>query len=150
MAIPITVAGNLTADVELRFMPSGVPMATFTVAVNKRIKDGEQWKDGPTSYVRCTAWRQLAENCAESLGKGTRVVVSGQMAQREWEDAKTGEKKSSWDVTVDDIGPSLRKATATVKRVERQGSDGFGSYQQAKADLDDVWMNPQQADDAPF
>lgn len=151
MAIPVSVAGNLTNDVELSYTKDGIARANFTVAVSKRVKDGDKWKDGPASFVRCTAWRQVAENCAETLGKGTRVMVTGQMAQREWEDPKTGERKQAWDVTVDEVGPSLRYVTATLRKVERQaGGDGFGSYQQARADLDDPWTNPQQADDAPF
>lgn len=151
MSIPITITGNVTGDPELRFLQSGIPTATFTVAVSKRVKDGDGWKDGPTSFVRCTAWRQLAENCAETLSKGTRVMVTGQMAQREWEDPKTGERKQAWDVTVDEVGPSLRYVTATLRKVERQaGGDGFGSYQQAKADLNDMWASPQQSDESPF
>jgi single-strand DNA-binding protein len=149
MSIPITITGNVTGDPELRFLQSGIPTATFTVAVSKRVKDGDGWKDGPTSFVRCTAWRQLAENVAESIGKGTRVIVTGQMAQREWEDPKTGERKQAWDVTVDEVGPSLRYVTATLRKVDRQaGGDGFGSYQQAKADLDDPWT--QSTEGAPF
>ena len=102
MAIPVSVAGNLTGDVELSYTKDGIARANFTVAVSKRVKDGDKWKDGPASFVRCTAWRQVAENCAETLGKGTRVMVTGQMAQREWEDPKTGERKVSiridrWD-----------------------------------------------------
>lgn len=151
MSIPVTLIGNLTGDPELRFQPSGLAVASFTVAVSKRVKDGDKWKDGPASFVRCTAWRQVAENAAESLSKGTRVIVTGQMAQREWEDPKTGERKQAWDVTVDEVGPSLRYVTATLRKVDRQaGGDGFGSYQQAKADLDDPWASPQQSDESPF
>jgi single-strand DNA-binding protein len=149
MAVPISIAGNLTNDVELSFTKDGIARANFTVAVSKRVKDGDKWKDGPASFVRCTAWRQVAENAAESLSKGTRVIVTGQMAQREWEDTKTGEKRSAWDVTVDEVGPSLRYVTASLRKVDRQaGGDGFGSYQQAKADLDDPWT--QSTEGAPF
>lgn len=148
--IRTSFVGNLAADVELKFTQAGVAVASFTVVTSKRVKDGDQWKDGPASFVRCTAWRQVAENIAESLVKGSRVVVIGEMAQREWEDSKTGEKRSTWDCQVDEVGPSLRYATATVRKVERQSSDGFGSFQQAKADLDDPWANPQQSEVAPF
>jgi single-strand DNA-binding protein len=149
MSIRTSFVGNMTGDVELKFTPSGVALASFTVATSKRVKDGEQWKDGPTSFVRCKVWRQYAENVAESLGKGSRVVVIGEMSMREWEDPKTGEKRSMWECQVEDIGPALRYATASVRKVERT-SEGFGSYQQAKADLDDPWTNPSQTEEAPF
>jgi len=150
MSIPITITGNVTGDPELRFLQSGIPTATFTVAVSKRVKDGDGWKDGPTSFVRCTAWRQLAENVAESIGKGTRVIVVGSMAQREYE-TKEGEKRTVWDCTVDEVGPSLRYAQASVKKVERsRQADGFGAYQDAKAQLDDDPWAQSTTDEAPF
>ena len=146
MTIPISFTGNLTADPELKFLPSGIPVASFTVAVSKRVKDGDGWKDGPTSFVRCTVWRQYAENVAESLAKGTKVVVIGSMGQREYE-TKDGEKRSVWECQVEDVGPALRNATASVRKVERsKQADGFGAYQDAKAAMDDAWT----ADAAPF
>ena len=135
MGVPISIAGNLTRKgVELSFTSGGVARATFTVAVTKRVKEGDVWKDGPPSYFQCTAWRQIAENLAESVTEGQRVVVIGTMAQREYE-TKEGEKRSVWDVTVDEVGPSLRFAQASVRKVER-------TQQAPEADL---W-----AADAPF
>ena len=146
--IHTSFTGNLTGDVELKFTQAGHAVASFTVATSKRVKEGDKWVDGPTSFVRCTVWRQYAENVAESLTKGTRVLVVGSMQQREYE-TKEGEKRQVWDCQVDDVGPVLRYATATVRRVERQQSgDGFGSYRQAKADLDDPWTNTTE--EAPF
>jgi single-strand DNA-binding protein len=138
MTIPIAFTGNLTADPELKFLPSGIPVASFTVAVSKRVKDGDTWKDGPTSFVRCTAWRQYAENVAESLSKGTKVVVIGSMGQREYE-TKEGEKRSVWECQVDDVGPALRNATASVRRIERSRAD-------TQPPSDDLW----NTDATPF
>ena len=149
MTIPISFTGNLTGDPELKFLPSGIPVASFTVAVSKRVKDGDTWKDGPTSFVRCTAWRQYAENVAESLAKGTKVVVIGLMSQREYE-TKEGEKRSVWECQVEDVGPALRNATASVRKVERsKQADGFGAYQDAKAAMDDLWTT-QTSEEVPF
>lgn len=151
MAIPVSVAGNLTRKgVELSFTSGGIARATFTVVVNKRVKEGDTWKDGPPSYVHCTAWRQLAENLAESITEGQRVVVIGSMSQREYE-TKEGEKRSVWECQVDEVGPALKYATASVRKVERsKTADGFGSYQDAKAQLDDdLWANPSTGE-APF
>jgi single-strand DNA-binding protein len=110
-----TIIGNLTEDPELRFAPNGVPVANFTVAVTPRVKDGDSWRDGETSFFRCTAWRSLAENLAESLTKGTRVLVHGRLQQRSWE-TDAGEKRSVVEVQVDEAGPSLRWATTKVER----------------------------------
>jgi len=154
MTIPnqLTVIGNLTADPIVEFTNSGIARASFTVACSVRVKDGGDWKDGPTSFVRCTAWRQMAENVAETLTKGSRVIVIGKMAQREWEDAKTGEKRQAWDVTVDDVGPSLARATAPVKRISRESSGAsrevFDRTRTALAD--DPWATPSKSDEIPF
>jgi len=149
VSIPISFTGNLTADPELKFTSSGYAVASFTVAVSKRVKDGDTWKDGPTSFVRCTVWRQYAENVAESLTKGTKVVVIGSMSQREYE-TKDGEKRSVWECQVEDVGPALRNATASVRKVERsKQADGFGAYQDAKAAMDDPWTTPT-SEEAPF
>mgnify|MGYP003342741604 FL=1 len=120
------------------FQPSGLAVASFTVAVSKRLRDGDTWKDGPTSFVRCSVWRQYAENVAESLSKGAKVIVVGSMSQREYE-TKEGEKRSVWECQVDEVGPALRNATATVKRVERVRAD-------AQPASDGMWA----VDSAPF
>ncbi|WP_229068997.1 single-stranded DNA-binding protein [Actinoplanes sp. DH11] len=123
---PITVVGNLTDDPELRFLPNGTAMAKFTVASTPRVMDREsgQWKDGEALFLTCTAWRDLAEHLAESLAKGTRVVVQGRLKLSRWETPE-GEKRSAHQVDVDEIGPSLRFATAKVVKATRAKADGF-------------------------
>ncbi|MBA3489417.1 MAG: single-stranded DNA-binding protein [Longispora sp.] len=118
----VTVVGNLTDEPELRSTPSGVAVAKFTVAVNPRIfdKTSGEWKDGEASFHRCTAWRQLAENIAGSLAKGTRVIVTGTLSERRWE--KDGEKRSGWEITADSCGPDLTYATATVQRMTKSSN----------------------------
>jgi single-strand DNA-binding protein len=118
-----TIVGNLTDIPELRFTQGGAPVANFTVAVTARIKDGDTWKDGETSYYRCTAWRSLAENAAESLTKGTRVVVYGHLRQRSWETPE-GDKRSVVEVQVEELGPSLKWATAQVERTGVKAAAG--------------------------
>ena len=126
--IPITVVGNLTGDPELRFTPSGQAVANFTVASTNRMLDKatNEWKDGDTVFIRCSVWRQYAENVAESLTKGTRVVVTGRLKVRQY-DTREGGKGTSVECDVDEVGPALRYATAKVNRVAR--SDGFGGNQ---------------------
>jgi len=121
----ITVVGNLTADPELRFTPSGAAVANFTVASTPRTfdKNSGEWKDGEALFLRCNIWRQSAENVAESLTRGMRVIVSGRLRQRSYE-TKEGEKRTVYEVEVDDVGPSLRNASAKVNRVARSGGDG--------------------------
>src|SRR5512133_1967816 len=121
----ITVVGNLTADPELRFTPSGAAVANFTVASTPRMFDRQtnEWKDGEALFLRCNIWRQAAENVAESLTRGTRVIVSGRLKQRSFE-TKEGEKRTVVEVEVDDVGPSLRNASAKVNRATRNGSGG--------------------------
>ena len=116
----ITVVGNLTGEPDLRFLPSGAAMCKFTVASTARVFDQEsgQWKDGDPLFLRCTAWRDLAEHAAESLTKGMRVVVVGRLRQSQWE-ADDGTKRSAIGVDVEEVCPSLRFATATVKRMTR-------------------------------
>jgi single-strand DNA-binding protein len=146
--IPVTLVGNLTADPELRFTPSGAAVASFTVAVSKRIKEGDVWKDGPSSFVRCSVWRQYAENVGDSLVKGNRVIVAGQMQQREYED-KDGTKKSVWECQVDDVGPALRYSIAKPVKAERT-SQNYGQTNTAPAmTIDDPWNTPLSAE-APF
>lgn len=121
-AIQITVTGNLTGDPELRFTPQGRPVAQFSVASNERFKDGTgQWQDGPTSFVKCNAWADLAEHIAESLNKGDRVVVTGTLRQRSYEN-KEKEKRTIWEVAVSDIGASVRYATVRISKVRRDGA----------------------------
>jgi single-strand DNA-binding protein len=124
----ITVVGNLTADPELRFTPSGAAVANFTVASTPRIYDRQsgEWKDGEALFMRCNIWRQSAENVAESLTRGARVIVSGRLKQRSFE-TREGEKRTVIELEVDEIGPSLRYATAKVNKVSRgSGGGDFG------------------------
>jgi len=113
----ITIAGNLTDGPELRFTPSGAPVANFTVAVTLRVKDGDGWRDGDTSFFRCAAWRTLAEHVAE-LAKGDRVLVYGTLRQRSWQ-TDDGERRSAVEVQVEDVGPSLKWATAKPQRTSK-------------------------------
>lgn len=117
----ITVVGNLTADPELRFTPSGAAVANFTVASTPRTFDRQsgEWRDGEALFLRCNLWRQPAENVAESLTKGARVIVTGRLKQRTWNDKDSGQKRYSIELDVDEVGPSLRFATATVKKAAR-------------------------------
>src|SRR3982750_2287069 len=119
---PITVVGNLTADPELRFTPSGAAVANFTVASTPRSFDRQsnEWKDGDTLFLRCSIWRQAAENVAESLHRGTRVIVQGRLRQRSYE-TREGEKPTVVELDVDEIGPSLKYATAKTTKTTRSG-----------------------------
>jgi single-strand DNA-binding protein len=124
----ITIAGNLVDDPELRFTPAGQPVARFRVASTPRFRDNStgEWKDGDSLFLTCNVWRQAAENVAETLQRGMRVIVSGRLRQRSYE-TKEGEKRTVYEVEVDDVGPSLRNASAKVNRVVRSGSgDGGG------------------------
>lgn len=123
----ITVIGNLTADPELRFTPSGAAVANFTVASTPRTFDRQtnEWKDGEALFLRCAIWREAAENVAESLTRGARVIVSGRLKQRSFE-TKEGEKRTVVELDVDEIGPSLRYATAKVTKASRGGGGGGG------------------------
>jgi single-strand DNA-binding protein len=125
----ITIAGNLVDDPELRFTPAGQPVARFRVASTPRFRDNAsgEWKDGDSLFLTCNVWRQAAENVAESLQRGMRVIVSGRLRQRSYE-TKEGEKRTVYEVEVDDVGPSLRNASAKVAKVSRSGG-GFGGGQ---------------------
>lgn len=125
---PITVVGNLTADPELRFTPSGAAVANFTVASTPRTFDRQtnEWKDAETLFMRCSVWREAAENAAESLNRGARVVVTGRLVSRSWEDKETGQKRTVMEMQVDEVGPSLRYATAKVTKTQRGGGGGQG------------------------
>jgi single-strand DNA-binding protein len=123
----ITVVGNLTNDPELRFTPSGAAVASFTVASTPRFLDKatNEWKDGDALFLRCSVWRQAAENVAESLQRGARVIVQGRLKQRSYE-TKEGEKRTVIELEVDEVGPSLRYATAKVNKTTRSGAGGGG------------------------
>jgi single-strand DNA-binding protein len=151
----ITVVGNLTDDPELRFTPSGAAVANFTVASTPRTfdKNSNEWVDQEAMFLRCSIWRQAAENVAESLQRGMRVVVQGRLKARTYE-TREGEKRTVFEVEVDEIGPSLKFATAKVNRTSRQGggggySGGGGQGGQGQggqpAPADDPWATPAPA-----
>ena len=123
----ITVVGNLTADPELRFTPSGAAVANFTVASTPRTfdKNTNEWKDGEALFLRCSVWRQAAENVAESLSRGSAVIVQGRLKQRSYE-TKEGEKRTVYELDVEEVGPSLKWATAKVTKASRGGGGGGG------------------------
>lgn len=153
----ITVVGNLTDDPELRFTPSGAAVANFTVASTPRNfdKNTNEWVDGEAMFLRCSIWRQAAENVAESLQRGMRVVVQGRLKARSYED-REGQKRTVFEIEVDEVGPSLKFATAKVNRTSRQGggsgySQGGGGQQgggysqgggQSAPRQDDPWATP--------
>ena len=145
----ITVIGNLTADPELRFTPSGAAVANFTVASTPRTFDRQtsEWKDGEALFLRCNGCRQAAENVAESLTRGSRVIVSGRLKQRSF-DTKEGEKRTVIELEVDEIGPSLRYATAQVTRTQGGGA-GRSSGGQCAAQAGGIGQ-PQQVADEPW
>ena len=124
----ITIIGNLVSDPELRFTPSGSAVANFTIASTPRTFDrnSNEWKDGETLFLRASVWREAAENVAESLTKGMRVIVTGRLKSRSYEDKKTSEKRTVIELEVDEIGPSLKYANAKVNRTQRSngGQDG--------------------------
>jgi single-strand DNA-binding protein len=135
---PITVVGNLTADPELRFTPSGAAVANFTVASTPRTFDRQtnDWKDGEALFLNCSVWRQAAENAAESLTRGMRVIVSGRLKARSYE-TREGEKRTVFEIDVDEVGPSMKYATAKVTKTSRSGGgQGFQS-----GGGDDPWAN---------
>ena len=120
----VALVGNLTDDPDLRFTPNGAAVVNFRLAVTPRVRDGDTWKDGETSFFRINAWRDLAENATESLAKGTRVVVLGRLRARSWETPE-GERRSVVEVEADEVAPSLKWATATVERTSRKpGANG--------------------------
>jgi single-strand DNA-binding protein len=118
----VTITGNLTADPELKFTPNGAAVANFRIAVTTRVRDGEGWKDGETSFFRVNAWRQLAQHVTDSLGKGDRAVVIGRLKSRSWETPE-GEQRSVVEIDADEVAPSLRWAVAKPERVTRNGQD---------------------------
>lgn len=148
----ITVIGNLTADVDLRYTQSGAPVASFTVASTPRTFDKarNEFVDGDTLFLRCSIWREAAENVAESLTKGTRVIVSGRLVQRSYE-TREGEKRTVYELQVDEVGPSLRYASAKATRTQRQGG---GQQQRGGQAQEDPWATQGGAssysDEPPF
>ena len=140
--IPITIIGNLTNDPELRFTPSGAAVASFTVASSSRVLDKQtnEWKDGESLFLTCNVWRQAAENAAESLQRGMRVIVQGRLKQRSYE-TREGEKRTVYEIEVDEVGPSLKNATAKVTKAARGGGGGgFGGG--SSGPVDDPWATP--------
>ncbi|MFG1697537.1 single-stranded DNA-binding protein [Nonomuraea sp. NPDC049309] len=137
----ITIVGNLVDDPELRFTPTGQAVARFRIASTPRYLDRQtnEWKDGESLFLTCNVWRQAAENVAESLQRGMRVIVQGRLKQRSYE-TKEGEKRTVYEVEVDEVGPSLRNATAKVNRTSRQGGGGFGG-----GPVDDPWASATPA-----
>jgi single-strand DNA-binding protein len=144
----ITIVGNLTADPELRFTPAGAAVANFTVASTPREKVGDEWQDGEAMFFRCAAWRNLGENVAESLQKGTQVIVQGRLKNRSYE--KDGVTRTSLELDVDAVGPSLQFATTKVTRAARGqgGGQPAGQSRPAAAPAADPWARPtnQSAD----
>jgi single-strand DNA-binding protein len=152
----ITLVGNLVDDPELRFTPSGQAVAKFRVASTPRFLDKQtnEWKDGESLFLSCSVWRQAAENVAESLQRGMRVIVSGRLKQRSYE-TKEGEKRTVFEVEVDEVGPSLRNATAKVNKASRGGgfgggaaggaSGGFGGGTAGTAAAEDPWATTASA-----
>ncbi len=122
----VTLVGNLTDDPDLRFTPNGAAVANFRLAVTPRVREGDSWKDGETSFFRVNVWRQMAENVAETLTKGARCIVVGRLRTRSWE-TQEGEKRSVTEIEADEVGPSLKFATAKVERASRGGGGG-GDY----------------------
>jgi single-strand DNA-binding protein len=144
----ITVVGNLVDDPELRFTPSGAAVANFRIASTPRTFDRQtnEWKDGDALFLSCSVWRQAAENVAESLQKGMRVVVQGRLKSRQYE-TREGEKRTVFEIDVDEVGPSLKYATAKVTRTTRSGAGGGYSAQQGAGagggqQADDPWATP--------
>lgn len=151
--INVTVIGNLTNDPELRFTPSGAAVASFTVASTPRVLDKatNEWKDGEAMFLRCSVWRQYGENVAESLTKGARVIVTGRLKQRQYE-TREGEKRTSLELDVEEVGPALRYATAKVTRTTRGGGGGGFGGDSGGAPADDPWATSGGAayDEPPF
>jgi single-strand DNA-binding protein len=135
----ITLVGNLTDDPDLRFTPSGAAVANFTVASTPRFFDKQtnEWKDSEALFLRCSIWRQAAENVAETLQRGARVIVTGRLKQRSYE-TREGEKRTTFEVEVEEIGPSLKYATAKVTKTSRSGGNSGGS----SGGGNDPWATP--------
>lgn len=146
---PLTIVGNLTADPELRFTQAGMPVANFTVASTPRSfnRQTSEWDDGETLFMRCSVWRDQAENAAGSLTKGTRVVVTGRLKQRSYETSE-GEKRTVMELEVDEVSASLRYAVVTIQKVQRDHASGGQAARPAAGQ--DAWAADQYQDDTPF
>jgi len=142
----ITVVGNLVDDPELRFTPSGAAVANFRMASTPRTFDRQtsEWKDGDTLWLGCSVWRQAAENVAESLQKGMRVIVQGRLKSRQYE-TREGEKRTVFEIDVDEVGPSLRSATAKVNKTTRSGASGGYSGGASRPAVEDPWSTQAPA-----
>lgn len=167
MTAPVTIVGNTTSDIELRYTQAGLAVANFTIASTDKVFDraANEWKDGKKLFLRCSVWREFAEHVAGSIPKGTRVIATGKLSQREYE-TKEGEKRTSYELDVDEIGPSLRYATASVTRAQSAGgarvgapASTFGGATEepwapsatAASGGDDVWHTPgAYSDETPF
>lgn len=148
----LTIVGNLTAAPELRFTANGAAVANFTIASTPRVRDGEGFKDGPPLFMRCALWREAAENMADSLDRGARVIATGRLKQRSYE-TNTGEKRTVVELEVDEIGPSLRYATATPIKTSRGGGKSASRPAAAGQGVDDPWGSTVPAadpDEIPF
>ena len=145
----ITIVGNLTADPEIRFIQSGAAVVNFTVASTPRSFDRNtnEWKDGEALFLRCSLWREAAENAAESLTKGMRVIVVGRLVSRSWE--TNGEKRTVNEIQVDEVGPSLKYATAKVTKTSRSGQASGGTAPAGGSD-GDPWATAPLSDEPPF
>lgn len=145
----VVLVGNLTDDPELRYTPNGTPVASFTVALNRRFRDQAtgEWKDGETSFIKCNVWRQQAENVAESLTKGMRTMVAGRLRQRSWE-TQDGQRRSVTEVEADSVGPSLEFATAEVKKTPR--GEGVPAWSGAGSGGGDSSSNGAIDEEPPF
>ena len=143
----ITLVGNLTADPELRFTQSGAPVANFTVASTPRVKVGDEWKDGEALFLNCSVWRETAENVAESLTKGMRVIVTGKLKSRSYQ-TREGDKRTVFEVDVEEVGPSLRYATAKVARTARSDQGRPQTRPAAPVPASDPWAG--NYGEAPF
>ena len=151
----MTLVGNLVEDPELRFTPAGQPVARFRIASTPRYRDGKtgEWKDGEALFLTCQVWRQAAENVAESLTRGMRVIVTGRLQQRSYE-TKEGDKRTVYELAVDEVGPSLRSASAKVAKVTRASTGGTGNGGRGQAEPD-PWASEGQSaggysDEPPF
>ena len=150
----ITIIGNLTSDPELRFTPSGAAVANFTVASTPRVYDKatSEWEDGNTLFLPCSIWRDAAEHCADSLTKGTRVIVQGRLQQRSYDD-REGNKRTIYEVAVDEVGPSLLRATAVVTRATsgaQPGRQPAARQPAGRPQAADPWAAQALTDPAPF
>ena len=145
----LTVVGNLTADPELRYTQNGLPVANFTIASTPRNFDRQanEWKDGEALFLRASVWREFAEHVAASLTKGARVIATGRLKQRSYED-KEGNKRTVVELEVDEIGPSLRYAQAAVQRIQRDSSQTRQQPSAYQQEQDEAWATPQQAQEA--